>query len=316
MAIDFITEYKKLQSKTPRIGSFILSSVNSDYNYNVENIKNCYLLSNAVENVDCMYGRDFYGNKDCVDCDHISGCTLCYMCLNSKDCYNCDYLQDSLNCSDCRFGYDLKGCKDCIGCCGLSQKQYYIFNKPYTKEEYFKKREELTDKEIKAEFLNLKRRVPRKGIISVDSEDFTGDSVFHSRNVQGSFDVSECQDAGFLLECKKVTDSWDITILENAQQCYQISSCHVMNNSNFCFFCVECSDVEFSECLMSCQDCFGCISLHRKQYYILNEPYSAEEYFKKCEEYRDQLREQGLYGQMIIPSVFPREDTVVEWKSM
>ena len=67
---------------------------------------------------------------------------------------------------------------------------------------------------------------------------------------------------------------------------------------------------------MSCKDCFGCISLHRKQYYILNKPYSKEEYFKQVAELKDQLRTQGIYGQMLITPCFPREDTVAVWDKM
>ncbi len=311
MAIDFLEEYRKLQLKTPRLSTFILNSVNSDYCYNTKDSKNCYLIANAVKNENCMYGRDFYDNTDCVDCDHVKTCTLCYECLNCNNCYNCDYLQDSLNCNDCSYGYFLKGCRDCVGCVGLKQKRFYIFNVAYSEAEYRSKVAGLTADETAKSFEDLKRRIPRVYATQIDSENCSGDDVFYSRNINGAFQVQECQDGGYLMECKKVTDSWDITVLEQAELCYQISSCHVMHNCNFCFFCVECSDVEFGECLMSCQHCFGCISLHRKKYHILNEPYSAEEYFKKVAELKDQLREQGMYGQMLIPPTFPLEDTVV-----
>lgn len=122
-----------------------MRSQNSEYCFNADGANNCYLVANVVNNENCMYGRDYYDNKDCVDCDHIKQCTLCYQCLNCGNCYNCDYLQDSLNCNDCRYGYFLKGCRDCVGCISLHRKQYYILNKPYTKEEYFVKVAEIKD---------------------------------------------------------------------------------------------------------------------------------------------------------------------------
>lgn len=314
--IDFLTEYKKLQLQTPRLSSFRMNDINSDYTYNVKDAKNCYLIANAVDNENCMYGRDFYGNHDCIDCDHILSCTLCYQCLSCENCYNCEFLQDSHNSSDCRYGYFLKGCKNCVGCVGLKQKSFHIFNEPYSEEEYHKKASSLTRDETVKRLETLKLEIPRVWAMEVDSENFTGNEVFHSKNVFESFDVNECQDSGYLLECKKVTDSWDITILEEGELCYQLSSCHIMSNCNFCFFCVDCHDVEYGEGLMACQNCFGCISLHRKRYYILNEPYGADEYFKKVAELKDQLRSQGLYGKMIIPPVFPREDTVAVWDRM
>lgn len=314
--MSFLTEYKELQLKTPRLSVFILNSENSDFNFNVKDAKNCYMLANSVGSVDCMYGRDFYQCQDCLDCDHIHACTLCYQCLNCDNCYNCNSLQDSQNCTDCQFGFSLKSCTNCVGCVGLRQKSYHIFNEAYSKEDYEKQIQKLSEEEIKTRFEALKRRVPRYGIVEVESEQFTGSGVFHSRNIVDSFDVSECQDSGYLLESKKVTDSWDISILEESQLCYQISSCHQMNNSNCSYFCVNCSEVEYCENLIDCQNCFGCISLKRKQYYILNQPYSPEEYFKKVEELKTELRAQGLYGKMLIPPTFPKEETVAVMPSL
>lgn len=315
--MDFLAEYTKLQLATPRLSGYVSSdSVNSDYNHNVAGAKNCYLLANAVRNENCMYGRDFYGDTDCMDCDHVTDCTLCYQCLNCANCYDCNFLQDCQNCQDCRYGYFLKGCKNCVGCVGLKQKQFHIFNEPYSEIEYRAKISELTSDDIKRRFEELKREVPRVGFLQTDSENFTGNGVYHCRNVFESFDVRECQDGGYLLECRKVTDSWDISVLEDSEMCYQISSSHILNNCNFCFFCVESSDLEYCEGLASCKDCFGCISLHRKQYYILNQPYTKDEYFAKVTEIKDQLRERGLYGKMFLPPTFPRKDTVAMWATM
>lgn len=316
MDFDFLEEYKKLQLKTPRLSSFILNSENSDYNYNVKDLKNCYLLANAINDENCMYGRDFYGSENCTDCDHIKNCTLCYQCLNCENCYNCNYLQDSVNCNDCDYGYFLKGCRNCIGCVGLKQKNFHIFNEPYSESDYQKKLEQLKSEKILKKFETLKQTVPRMGALMIDSENSTGNGIFHSRNIFNAFDVRECQDSGYMLECKKVTDSWDVTILEYSELCYQISTSHLLHNCNFCYFCLECSDLEYCENLIACQNCFGCISLHRKQYYILNQPYKKDEYFKKVSEIKNQLKEQGLYGEMFIPPAFPREDTVVVWPTM
>lgn len=316
MSIDFLTEYKKLQLVTPRLSYFQLNSVNSDYCYNCDNVKNGYLLANACNDEDCMYGRDFYGCKDCNDCDHIRNCTLCFQCLNSGDCYNCDYLQDSSNCSDSRYGYFLKGCRDCVGCVGISQKQFYIFNESYSKTDYLAKIASLSEKEIQEQFEALKKSIPRVGMLQINCENCTGNNLFHCQNVVESFDAVESQDCGYLLEAKNMKDSWDITVLEQSELCYQISCAHVLNNCNFCYFCTDSSNLEYCENVIASNDCFGCISLHRKQYYILNQPYTKEEYFKKVAEIKDQLRADGLYGQMLIPPTFPRQDTVVMWPTM
>ncbi|MBI5413607.1 hypothetical protein HZA42_04635 [Candidatus Peregrinibacteria bacterium] len=180
--MSFFQELEELRLKTPRIGSIRLQNINSEYTHNTDQCKNCYLIANAVKNQDCMYGRDFYGNDDCVDCDHISDCTLCYDCMNASNCYNCTSMQDSADCSDCDFGLYIKGCHDCIGCVNIKQKQYYIFNEPYSKEEYLHKKRTLTRDEIKKKFEELSLSSPHISGILIDADNCFGDNLQHCKN--------------------------------------------------------------------------------------------------------------------------------------
>jgi len=312
--IDFLAEYRKLQLKTPRLSTFHLNSMNSDYCFNVDQVKNLYLVANGVNDQDCMYGRDFYDCSDCIDCDHIKSCSLCFGCINCRNCYNCNFLQESENCNDCNYGYYLKGCKNCVGCVGLVHKEFHIFNQRYSKVEYFEKVRSLKREQIQNEFQKLKLKIPRINLSNINCENCSGNCIYNSKNIYESYDVDGCEDSGYLLESKKLKNCYDITILENAELCYQICSSHVMNNCNFCYFCVNGSDLEFCECVIASEFCFGCISLHRKRYYILNQPYSKEEYFKITAEIKADLKTKGLYGKMLIPSTFPRSETVAVWE--
>ena len=51
--------------------------------------------------------------------------------------YNCNFLLHTDDCNDSEFCAYSKNLKDCFGCVYLNHKQYYILNKPYTKEDYF-----------------------------------------------------------------------------------------------------------------------------------------------------------------------------------
>lgn len=175
--MDFFQEFERLKLKTPRVASVIINSVNSDYCHNVDNCKNCYLIANGVGNQDCMYGRDFYGNTDCIDCDHIKTCTLCYSCVNCKECYNSNFLQDCANAVDCNYGYFLKDCKNCIGCVGLRKKEFHIFNKLYSKEDFFVRKKYLKANEIEQEFEQLKTQVPRRDMLQISAEHCLGDNI-------------------------------------------------------------------------------------------------------------------------------------------
>src|SRR3989339_66698 len=61
-------------------------------------------------------GIDVYNTRNCVFTWHSSDMQYCYLCIN---------------------------CNNCFGCVGLKRKSYCIFNKQYTKEEYFEKRDQL-----------------------------------------------------------------------------------------------------------------------------------------------------------------------------
>lgn len=292
--MDFIQAYQALKAKTPRIGAIRLNNINSDYTYATDQLKNCYLIANAVHNENCLYGRDLYDNVDCVDCDHIKDCTLCYQCLNCKNCYDCNHLQDCENCQTCEVGYDLKGCKDCIGCVGLRKKEYHIFNEPYSKEDFLKKKRELTSAMIEGRFETLKLKIPRQFADLVNVEHASGNCLYHCRNVLGGYDCLECQDCLYIEESKKLKDCMDITILEESELCYEISSSHILYNSNYCFQCASSSDLDFCELVMNSKHCFGCISLNRKAYCVLNQPYSKEEYFKKVAEIKEWMKREKI----------------------
>lgn len=307
--MSFFQELVELQKTEPRIGSVRLNHINSEYTQNTDQCKNCYMLANAVKNEDCLYGRDFYNNEDCVDCDHIWRCISCYECINAKECWNCKGLQDCWNCSDCEYGYDLKGCQDCIGCVGLRKKSFHVFNKPYPKEEYLKIKKELNAEEISEKFEQLKKETPRVYAIQISVENCVGENIFHSQNAYFTFDIDECQDVMYVEESKNLKDCCDIFILEDSELCYECSCNHILNNCNFCYLCCDSDNLDYCELCFNCKDCFGCVSLHRKQYCILNKQYIREEYFQKIAE----LKKEAFYGKLFLGSTYPVEDTVLNW---
>jgi hypothetical protein len=72
------------------------------------------------------------------------------------------------------------------------------------------------------------------------------------------------------------------------------------------------SDLEYCELIANSKNCFGCVGLNHKEFYILNQPYSREDYFKRVAEIKDQLKREGSYGRWF-PSTYPIEDTVTLW---
>ena len=98
-----------------------------------------------------MYLQDCWSNRDNMDVMYSWYSELCYesfsIGLESYNCNFCSYVRTSSNLEYCELCFH---CKDCFGCIGLQGKQYYILNKKYSKDEYFKTVKDLKDR-MKAE---------------------------------------------------------------------------------------------------------------------------------------------------------------------
>lgn len=290
-----------------------LVSQNSPYCVYTDSCKNCHLVSNAFEDEDCYYGRVLFGNKNCTDCDHCFDSELCYSCTDCRKCYNSNFLQQCENCSDCEYSYDLKGCTFCFGCAGLRQKSYHIFNKPFSKEEYFERIAQLKQEPLLAqeEFKQLQYTVPRLFANVLNTEHCLGDYLKNSKNCFFCFDVNESQDCFYSSEILKSTDCCDMDIGEFAVGNYDVTSAFKLQNSFVCNQCWESSDLEYCEDVFRSHHCFGCVYLNHKSFYILNEPFEKEAYFKKTAEIKKILRNEKSYGRWFWPPVHPLQDTVV-----
>lgn len=140
-------KYSELQTLKEKFIKFV-----KDYavhkNLHIENSENCngdYIFNSknvlwtffADKCEDIAYCFDALENKDCLDTYESSiNCELQY------ECYACNESSMMKFCTLCQFSHNLEycdycfNCKDCFGCTGLKKKQYCIFNKQYSLEEY------------------------------------------------------------------------------------------------------------------------------------------------------------------------------------
>ncbi|MFA6300999.1 MAG: hypothetical protein WC609_01470 [Candidatus Paceibacterota bacterium] len=80
-------------------------------------------------------------------------------------------------------------------------------------------------------------------------------------------------------------DSRDVTMVRKCELCYEIVTCISCYQTTFSQNCEDCVDVHFSHSLRGCNNCFGCVNLHKKSYYIWNVPYAKEEYENKLKSF-------------------------------
>jgi len=306
----FFEQFKELMNKVPRLGLAIVASrvTNSDFCSYIDYAKNCYLCYGSVNVEDCMYGNP-YESKDCVDSFLVRESELAYECIDCEKLYNCNFCQACVNCRDCTSCYECQACNDCIGCTDLNHKQYYIANKPYSKEEYLKiKNEKLklnTTEGLKQsnEHLELEKlKAPHRSSRILNSEDCTGNFIVNSKNTNHCFDVKRLWDASYCAQVIDGKDSYDINYCEYFELCYEHLGFDNNYNVKFSVISGNSKDCEYTDFCENGKNLFGCISVRNDEYCILNKKYSKEKYFKLVGELKAAMRDRGEYGEF-----FPME---------
>lgn len=287
----FLEQFEELFKKVPIRARFSSSSslINSDYTNYVSNLKNCYLIYNSDYDENCMYGSEIENSRDCVDNTMIDGCEQSSGNVNCQKCYKTFFSTDCMESSDVWFSHDLIGCLNCFGCVGLRNKNYYIFNQPYSREDY-----QETIKEFSlGDFKNLAKieskvkeiylKIPRRYVHGRQNTNTTGDYIYNSKDVKNSYIAIEAQNCKYSmwLIVPTVKDCWDYTEYgDKAEQIYEtITAGKNVSKIKFSdMIAKNAMDIEYSYCCQDTQNLFGCVGLRKKQYCILNKRYTKKEY--------------------------------------
>lgn len=301
----------------PRVALIASDSENSAYtNYAYKN-KNCYLVFGSHYNEDSLYCQYVWKNVTCVDCDKVDQAELCYECSYCSNIYNCDFLFDCFSCSDCEYGFDLVNCRNCFLCAGLRNSEYHIQNKPVSKEKYeeeVRKLKTMYDrKQLFQELEKQKRTIPHVATIQKNCENCMGSYLENSKNCFYCYNSTNAEDCFYLQTvAHNLKDCADCDSIgyDPSELLYQCIGINGGVNMNFCNACWHCSDIEYCELVFNSHHCFGCISRNHAEYEILNKKYPKEEYFKRLAEIKDELKKENKYGDWILPSSYPYEDTI------
>ena len=324
----FFEQFKRLLKNTPlpHLHRVYSTLQNSDYCNASAGLKNCYLISNADDLENCSYGLSLQNCKDCVDIIFANDSELCYEGVNLKKCYKTFFSENCESCRDIWFSLDCLDCSNCFGCVNLRKKQYYIFNEPYSKENYFEKIKEFDTKsrnailEIKEKAYKHGLKFPRKfmhGRLNVNS---TGEYLYNSKNAKHIYMGEAVEDSkyGFYLKDfpTGTKDSYDFTQFGNsAGLIYEASWVGLqVSNLKFCFWNYGVQDMEYCVGCHNSKNLFACVALRKKQYCILNKQYTKEEYEKlvpKIKKHMDEIPytdEKGCvykYGEFFSPQLSP-----------
>ena len=281
----FFEQFNKLQSRVPHLALNNLNIQNSPYVNQAWNSKNSYMCFDLGYGENVLYSKACHFLKDTLDCTYSKKLELCHSCINTKDSSRSVGLFNCEGCVDSYFLKNCKNCSSCILCVNLRNKNYHILNKPYTKEEFEK---------AKNDFINgsyqkfEKNQELLKGFaekfIHKENENLrvlncTGNYIWDSKNCHHCFNVFKSENCKFANDIDSdVKDAMDLSHAAEGELMYNGVSvsgtnviCGWMNtfslNVRYCI-----------SCLKNVSNIFGCIGLMDKQNCILNKQYSKEEY--------------------------------------
>lgn len=313
----FFKQFKELKDKTPHMSVHVIGGTleNSEYTNCTAYLKNCYMIFEADYDEDCYYSNRVYYSENIVDCLDIYKSKICYECRDCQNCYNLKYSNDCENCIDSLFLSNCKSCKNCIGCINLRHKQFCIFNKQYTEEEYEKLKtkygiETLKNVEtLRKETEKFFEKHPRKDLHEEHNENSLGDYLYNSENAYYCFDCKDLEDCRYCARVSMtVKNAMDLTAWgDKMELIYESAACGGnVYNLKFCTTCsTNSSDLEYCDQCIGCSNCFGCVSLNRKSYCILNKQYSREEYFDLKEKLISHMMKNKEYGEFFPIDISP-----------
>ncbi len=287
----FFEQFRELMLRVPwanLIGSY-QTWVNSEYNNHASFLKNCYMVTHTSQAEGCIYSSDASVSKDCIDGYKVNESELCYDSLYLTKCNKAFFSINAESSYDSYFLRDCINCSNCFACVNLRNKQYHIFNKPYTKQAYEKKMEEFNLgsyknlERLKKEAYTFWLKWPVKFMHGRHNDKVSGDYIYYSKNAFHCFDTRHAQDVKYcnLLVNKYTRDSYDYTEWgQMAERVYECIDCGIeLYNLKSCYNCrLNCKDLSYCMFCSGSENLFGCISLNKKKYCVLNRQYSKGEY--------------------------------------
>ena len=307
----FFEQFRKLLEKVPRLANNNVFNENSDYNNHTWHSKDLYMCFNAGYGENCLYCNESFYIKDCVDCFDIKNCESSYSLFDCANCYDCSYLDHCKECSESHFSYDSYGCQNIILSTGLKNKQFFIRNKQYFKEEYFVELQKLNlstrsgREKLSREFRELKKNAIHKTDHNLKSENCSGDYIIESKNCHDCYNIYKSEDCLRVVNIDaEARDCRDLSYIAECELCYSgvsiagyknILSIFIPYGENN-YYCISCEN---------CKNCFGCIGLNHREYCILNKQFSKEEYEAQFAKIIEKITETKEWGEFFPLGISP-----------
>jgi hypothetical protein len=285
----FLEQLKELSLIVPRLGLWQRNAINSPYSNMCGECRNVYLSTSVVldsENV--FYSRAVDKSFNIFDSFNIKESDNCYENIEGEKNYNCQYLKLSRNCIDSYFLLDCVNCNNCFLSSNLRNKEFYIRNRQYKKEDYFVEIKKLslgsrkTQELLIQEFGDICKKAIYRYANIIKAISSSGNNLSNVKNCKECFDLYNAEDQKYCYRSFNMKDSMDIFFSQKSELLYEYTT-GALNDYNvkFSYNAMDSvRDADYIESCTSSTNLFGCISVKNKENVILNKVYSKEEYIK------------------------------------
>jgi len=316
----FFEQFAALKKRLPRIAIYHSQSENADFTVHSSRNRNCYMCSSTLDCEDVFFTDHFFQSRDCADIFASIRLELCYECNFCDECFGSEFLDHCTNVSDSTLCYDCRGSQHLIGCAFLRNKQHCILNKEASPEKCEETRKRfLTDPAFRADFtrrfIALKLRYPHRSVWLTNTENCSGNELLNCKNAKHCFNVRHLEDGKYAYGAYQATDSYDVSRV-CGEMMYECAAIVDLSYGAFCNLTYQCQNLAYCDNCQGTRDSFGCMSLKKHRYCILNTQYTQAEYealVPKIIEYMKQRREYGEFFPVQLSPFGYNETKAYDW---
>lgn len=315
-SISFFQQFSQLHKAVPKrnivVGGW---SENCDYVNGVGGSKDCYMIFETSNADHCYFSNSVNSSSYCVDCYFTEESEQCYECIYCLHCNACQYGYECINCAESYRLSHCQNCKNCIASTNIDNQQYCIFNKQYTKEQYYEENGSVLGDRTWIE-QRLLQHTSYPSLKMEWCEGCIGNRIYYSSNAICSHEVRDVQDVRYAtLLINYAKDCRDIDGVGN--HITRVYESAVVNK--FCdniLFSFDtrnnCRDLQYCVSCKKCEQCFMCHGLIGKAYCILNKQYTKKQYETLIPRIIDKMMQDEEWGEFfpIVLSPFAYTDTV------
>lgn len=305
----FFDQFSDLLQAVPHANLLNFETDNCDYANFCNESQNCYLCFGSGFMEDCQYLDWVYYAKNSFDCSYSQKSERDYMNVDCSQTYHSKFLYDCHNVSDSLYSIDCRNCKNCFGCVGLRNKEYYLFNKPCSPEEYERLTNQLRGpkylQKIHEEVAKLKSAHPHLANRILASENCTGNDLENCKNCFDSYGVKDSQDCRFNFDTLQMKDSYDCNRAGMNELAYQSVAGGYNNDAQFFALSMGLHAARYAYECMHSKNIFGSVGLKHKDYVILNKQYNKEDFNSLVSKIVEHMNRTGEWGQFFPPALSP-----------